>query len=60
MAHALATFSQFERRLIAKRTREAVAGKRKQGVEFGRPVSLPAAVREGIASDRQAGSPSPR
>jgi DNA invertase Pin-like site-specific DNA recombinase len=55
MAHVLATFAQFERRLIGQRTREAMAEKRKQGVRFGRPVSLPAAVRERIASERKAG-----
>jgi len=55
MAHVLATFAQFERRLIGQRTREAMAEKRKQGVRFGRPVSLPADVRARIASEREAG-----
>jgi DNA invertase Pin-like site-specific DNA recombinase len=55
MAHVLATFAQFERRLIGQRTREAMAEKRKQGVRFGRPVSLPADVRERIAGEREGG-----
>jgi DNA invertase Pin-like site-specific DNA recombinase len=40
MAHVLATFAQFERRLIGQRTREALAVKRKQGVRLGRPQSI--------------------
>jgi DNA invertase Pin-like site-specific DNA recombinase len=55
MAHVLATFAQFERRLIGQRTREALAAKRASGVRLGRPVSLPAAVRKRIASERKAG-----
>jgi DNA invertase Pin-like site-specific DNA recombinase len=55
MANVLATFAQFERRLIGQRTREALAVKRASGVRLGRPVSLPAAVRERIASERRAG-----
>ncbi len=55
MANVLATFAQFERRLIGQRTREAMAEKRKQGVRFGRPLSLPADVRARIASERRAG-----
>lgn len=46
MANVLATFAQFERRLISQRTREALAVKRAQGVRLGRPPSLaPATVR---------------
>ena len=41
MAHVLATFAQFERRLIGQRTREALAVKKKQGVRLGRPQSIP-------------------
>ena len=37
MAHVLATFGQFERRLIGQRTREALAIKRTEGVRLGRP-----------------------
>ena len=55
MAHVLATFAQFERRLIGQRTREALAAKRAAGVRLGRPPSLPGEVRERIAAERQAG-----
>src|SRR6266487_1209992 len=41
MAHVLATFAQFERRLIGQRTREALAVKRSEGVRLGRPPTLP-------------------
>lgn len=55
MANVLATFAQFERRLIGQRTREALAAKRAAGVRLGRPQSLPAAVRARIVTDRKAG-----
>jgi DNA invertase Pin-like site-specific DNA recombinase len=55
MANVLATFAQFERRLIGQRTREAMAEKRKQGVRFGRPLSLPVNVRARIVRERKAG-----
>lgn len=37
MAAVLATFSQFERRLIGERTKSALAAKKAQGVKLGRP-----------------------
>jgi DNA invertase Pin-like site-specific DNA recombinase len=52
MANVLATFAQFERRLIGQRTREAMAEKRQQGIRFGRPLSLPADVRARIVRER--------
>jgi DNA invertase Pin-like site-specific DNA recombinase len=55
MANVLATFAQFERRLIGQRTREALAAKRASGVRLGRPVSLPSAVSTRIAAERKAG-----
>jgi len=55
MANLLATFAQFERRLIGQRTREALAAKRASGVRLGRPVSLPDAVSKRIAVERKAG-----
>jgi DNA invertase Pin-like site-specific DNA recombinase len=51
----LASFSQFERRLIGQRTHEGLAAKRASGVRLGRPVSLPVAVSERIVAERKAG-----
>jgi DNA invertase Pin-like site-specific DNA recombinase len=55
MAHVLATFAQFERRLIGQRTREALAQKKAQGVRLGRPSQLPPRVRTRIRRRRKAG-----
>ncbi len=55
MANVLATFAQFERRLIGQRTREALAVKKKQGARLGRPRQLPSAVRRRIRRRRDAG-----
>jgi DNA invertase Pin-like site-specific DNA recombinase len=44
MAHVLATFGQFERRLIGQRTKEALAAKKAAGIRLGRPPVIPAAV----------------
>ena len=48
----LATFAQFERRLIGERTREAMAVRKAQGVQLGRPRALPAKVRARIRRRR--------
>jgi DNA invertase Pin-like site-specific DNA recombinase len=40
MASVLATFAQFERRLIGQRTKDALAMKREQGVQLGRPREM--------------------
>jgi DNA invertase Pin-like site-specific DNA recombinase len=40
MAAVLATFAQFERRIIGQRTRDALAVKRAQGVQLGRPRTI--------------------
>lgn len=48
MAHVLATFAQLERRLISQRTRDALAIKKAQGVQLGRPRSMPEELRERI------------
>ena len=40
MANVLATFAQVERRLIAERTKAALAVKKAQGVRLGRPASI--------------------
>jgi DNA invertase Pin-like site-specific DNA recombinase len=55
MANVLATFAQFERRLISQRTREALAVKRSQGVRLGRPVTLDASVARRIRRERRKG-----
>src|SRR5437660_9397542 len=55
MANVLATFAQFERRLISQRTRDALAIKRSEGVPLGRPVSLPAIVARRIRREREKG-----
>ncbi len=56
LAGVMATFAQYERRLIAARTADALAAKRAQGARLGRPVGLPAAVRERIAAARAGGA----
>jgi DNA invertase Pin-like site-specific DNA recombinase len=55
MANVLATFAQFERRLIGQRTREALAAKRSQGVRLGRPPAVPRRVVNRIKRERKAG-----
>lgn len=55
MANVLCTFAQFERRLISQRTKDALAIKKAQGVQLGRPRSLAAAVVERIVRERDAG-----
>ena len=56
MANVLATFAQFERRLISQRTREALAVKRAQGVRLGRPPTLPQAVADADPAAASAGT----
>jgi DNA invertase Pin-like site-specific DNA recombinase len=55
MANMLATFAQFERRLISQRTKEALAVKKAQGVRLGRPPSMPQAVVRRIQRQRARG-----
>jgi DNA invertase Pin-like site-specific DNA recombinase len=55
MANVLATFSQFERRLIGQRTKEALAAKKAAGVRLGRPRTLSDDVVARMVSDRDAG-----
>ncbi len=56
MANVLATFTQFERRLISQRTKDALAAKRAQGVRLGRPRQLPTRVVNRIRRDRDQGT----
>lgn len=55
MANVLATFAQFERRLIGQRTREALAVKREQGVQLGRPPAISPELAERIKCERAGG-----
>jgi DNA invertase Pin-like site-specific DNA recombinase len=55
VGHVLATFAQFERRLIGQRTREALALKRKEGVRLGRPQSISPKLAPRIRSMRSRG-----
>jgi DNA invertase Pin-like site-specific DNA recombinase len=55
MANMLATFAQFERRLISQRTKEALAVKRASGVRLGRPPTLPQSVVRRIQRQRARG-----
>jgi len=55
MAHVLATFAQFERRLIAERTKAALAVKKAQGVRLGRPASIPPTLAKRIRRMRETG-----
>lgn len=55
MVGVLAVFAQFERRLIAQRTKDALAIKKAEGVRLGRPTSLPVAVAKRISRLRKRG-----
>lgn len=55
IANVMATFAQFERRLIGQRTKEALAEKRRAGVQLGRPATLPGEVSARIAAAYRSG-----
>jgi DNA invertase Pin-like site-specific DNA recombinase len=55
MANVLATFAQFERRMIGQRTKDALAQKKAAGVRLGRPRSLPDEVVRRIERSRAEG-----
>jgi DNA invertase Pin-like site-specific DNA recombinase len=55
VANVMASFAQFERKLIGQRTREALAVKKAAGVRLGRPRSLSAPTLDRIADLRRAG-----
>ena len=55
MAHVLATFAQFERRLIGQRTKDALAIKRAEGVRLGRPPAISPDIAERIGQERAEG-----
>ena len=56
MANVMATFAQFERRLIGQRTREALAVKRAEGVVLGRRPEIPSDVAARIRAEREGGA----
>jgi DNA invertase Pin-like site-specific DNA recombinase len=55
MAAMLATFAQFERRLIGERTKAALAAKRAKGVRLGRPRAISDAIATRIVDERASG-----
>ncbi len=55
VASLMATFAQYERRIIGVRTKEALAVKKSEGVVLGRPRVLPAEVVGRIKQARQDG-----
>jgi DNA invertase Pin-like site-specific DNA recombinase len=56
LANIMATFAQFERRMIGTRTKEALKVKKDQGVKLGRPVNLSTEVLDLIAEQRRSGA----
>ena len=55
MSNVLASFAQFERRLIGERTKAALAQKRAQGVTLGRPRRVSDTTRELVREMRDDG-----
>jgi DNA invertase Pin-like site-specific DNA recombinase len=55
MAHMLATFAQFERRLISERTKQALAQKRAGGIRLGAPPEIDPLIAGRIKQERAAG-----
>jgi DNA invertase Pin-like site-specific DNA recombinase len=55
LANVMASAAQWERRIIASRTREALSIKKEQGTRLGRPVALPDDIRLRIERERTAG-----
>jgi DNA invertase Pin-like site-specific DNA recombinase len=56
VANVMATFAQFERRLIGQRTKDALAVKKREGVKLGRPAMVDEAVAKRITRERRRGS----
>lgn len=55
VATVMASFAQYERRLIGQRTKDALAQLKTRGVRLGGPVLLSEEVRTRIADERKAG-----
>lgn len=56
MANILATFAQFERRLIGQRTKDALAVRKAAGVQLGRPEKISIELRGRIRDERHGGN----
>ena len=56
LANVLASFAQYERRLISQRTKDALAALRASGVRLGRPRLVASATAERIGAWRAAGA----
>lgn len=54
-ANVVASASQYERRLIGQRTRDALAERKAQGVRLGRPLQIPSPVVTRIRTEHDAG-----
>ena len=55
MANMTAVVAQWERRIIAQRTSEALQALKRRGKRLGSPVTVPDEIRERIVSERAAG-----
>ena len=55
-ANIMISSSQYERRLISQRTRDALAAKRARGERLGAAPALPVEVTRRIVAERAAGS----
>jgi DNA invertase Pin-like site-specific DNA recombinase len=55
IANSVANFSEFERRLIGQRTKDALAVKKAQGVKLGRPRTMPEKIVKRITRLRTKG-----
>jgi DNA invertase Pin-like site-specific DNA recombinase len=55
VANITASVAQWERRIIAARTSDALQAKKAAGARLGRPVTLPDDVRQRIAAEHAAG-----
>ncbi len=56
LANITASVAEWERKIIAARTREALAARKAAGVKLGRPRQLHAAIANRIRAERSAGS----
>jgi DNA invertase Pin-like site-specific DNA recombinase len=56
VAHILASFAEYERKLIGQRTKDALAVKRANGVRLGRPPTISAELLSRIRHQREQGA----